>query len=470
MPLYLGRMFLLVLLMTPLFASVKLFAPKAVKEGEFTVFKIVARGFHIKFPEIDFIEGHLVEELKSSSEAFISGTQKMTQTTKIYHVLIKKDFLLPSFIFTIDGKKEQTDAQNIEIKKITKTVSPNYDLQMQISQREVYVGEEFSLSLIFSYKDVEDYVLIKPEFPQLQLTLKSEESFKQRDGDYAETHIYDVVAKEAGSFRLKPAKAEVELVSQKGFKRKKVVKTVYSNALQLKVLPLPKNVSVIGNYEMISTVFKQKVKQGEAVKMRLELMGKGNINNLDSFSFKIPKATLFSHKDDNNSMRKNFEIIANEDFEIPALTLTYFDTKLRKVMKIVTPKYQILVGDVRSAKKDNIVKKAKVVKKVKKKKLVKVKEGISMIEKIIYFLLGVIATALCIYFYKKIKAIKPKEPESLLVKELQSLQNKEAFFKRVVPLMGRDKALDRLIYKLESKDVKSFKKLKADALVIIKGL
>ena len=466
MPRWIGKLTLLGLLMMPLFASVELKAPSSVKVGEAVIFKIIARGFEMKFPEIDFIEGQLVEELKSMSEAYMIGTGKATQMTKTYKVLVKKDFIIPAFAISVDGKMEMTPVHHVSVKKIEKTVSDNYSLQMQINKSRGYIGEKLILKMIFSYKELEDYLLIRPEFEGFSIKELSEVSYQTAKGDYVEEQTFELLPKQAGNFLLSASKAEVEFFpkekSHKSSNLKKV--NVYSNSLKLHVLAPPKDVVIVGNYEMVSTVFNQKVKKGEAVKMRLEIIGEGNINNLEAFSFKIDNATVYIKKLSDNNMQKDFEIMADEDFEIPSLTLTYFDTKKEQIVKIKSPSYKILVGDIRSVKK-----KIAVQKTLPKRVEIKVKE-MSMMEKVAYVLVGVLLTFIAMFIYKKAKRVRLVSEESILMSKLKKIHSQEDFFKAIIPLLGNDKALDRLIYKLEEPDDKAFKQLKIDTLHLIKSL
>jgi len=269
-----------------------------------------------------------------------------------------------------------------------------------------------------------------------------------------------------GSFNLAASKAKVEFFPKGESHRSSNIKKVmvYSNSLKLDVLRLPKNVTIVGKYEMVSTLFKQKVKKGEAVKMRLEIIGEGNINNLEAFSFTIDNATIYSKKLSSNPMQKDFEIIANEDFEIPPLTLTYFDTEKQQIMKIKTPSYKILVGDVRSVKK-----KVKVIKKVLPVVEKKAKD-MTIMEKIFYIFIGALLTLIALFIYKKLRTVTAVSQESTLTSKLRKLDKQENFFKALIPFLGRDRALDRLIYKLEQPDDKAFKQLKIDTLRLIKSL
>lgn len=91
-------------------------------------------------------------------------------------------------------------------------------------------------------------------------------------------------------------------------------------------------------------------------------------------------------------------------------------------------------------------------------------------EKIAYILTGVLVTLMTIFVCRKVKTVRVASKESTLLVKLKKLNSQERFFKALIPFLGRDKALDRVIYKLEQSDDKAFKQLKVDTLRLIKSL
>jgi len=471
----LGKIFILLLLSIPLSSSVKLIAPSESIKDEDVTFKIVARGFDISFPKIDFIGSELVEELSSVSEAYIINTLKATQTTKTYKIKALKTFSIPSYSITIDGKILKTKEKKVNVRKSTKTISSDYDLQMQIDKHKSHLGERLVLKVIFSYKDrkLEDYEIIKPKLDNFRLQHKSEKTWKKQNGEYIEVVEYYLFSKKEGFFILPASKIEVILKKQgNGFRRTHIEKsTLYSNTLEVDVLGLPKNVSVVGEYKMSTTINKQKVKKGEAIKLQLILEGEGNINNLESFIFEIPNATVYSKNDSNNTLHKSFEIISDENYKIPSLNLRYFDTNKQRLVELKSPSYKIQVGDVKNMQKNDKVSKAKKqtdrLTKIEEKTK---QEDTTVAEKTIYFFTGALITLLLIYLYSKIISLNVYTKRSKLYTDLKKVHIQEDFFKKLVPFIGKDKDLDRMIYKLEKEDKKTFKKLKYGVLKLIRTL
>jgi len=473
-----SKLLLLVLIALPLYASVKLVAPKSVIQGEDVVFKIVAKGFEIKFPQIDFIQGCAVEEIKSESEAYLINNVKASKLTKSYRFVMQKRVKIPSFSLKIDGVVERTQAKEIELEKIHKSISDNYDLQMQVSKVKAYIGERLILKVILSYKDLEDYNMFTPKFPGFSIEELDEKSFKTASGEYVYETRYTLIPLKEGSFSLLGAKAEVEVLKKaytnKNNRSKYTNKFyIYSNALRVDVLPLPENISVVGSYTIKSIVPNRKVKLGQALKLSLVIVGEGNINNIDAFTFEVPNATVYEKgvKQEKRAnldyFSKDFEIISQENFLVPSLSLSYYDTISKRINKLHTPSYFIeVIGSKNQFKQRD----SEIFKEGRNSSLdiqkVDKEQGLSMIERVLYFIIGVIATVLSILIYLWIKKFYVVKKESSLVKELKRINTQEAFFKKVVPFIGMNRKLDRLIFALEEESME-FKKLKKELILLL---
>jgi len=463
-----GNILLLILMVLPLYGSVELIAPQKITEGDDVVFKIVAKGFEIKFPQIDFIEGCVVQETNSESEAYLLNTLKASKVTKSYKLVTKNTLKIPSFSLKINGKVEHTKAQEIKVQMMHKTVSNNYDLQMQLSKSQAYVDEELILKVIFSYKDVEDYDVRTPSFENFSIEELDTKSYKAKNDTYFQEIRYKLRPLKVGDFSLSGCKADVQILKKSYAHQNNLSRyidkiSVYSNALRLNVLPLPKNISIVGSYEIRSVVFNKKVKLNQPVKVRLIVSGMGNINDLDAFTFEIPSATVYDKgtvkekKENMDYFTKDFEILSQEDFQLPSFSLSYFDTITQSVKHLKTSSYFIkVIGGKKTSQR-------RETQTIKIEKIAKM-ERLSMIEKIIYFIMGVVAAIAVAFIYQWIKKLSTVKKESSLIQELKKIQTQEAFFKKVVPLIGKHHSLDNLIFALEQEDKRAFKKLKKELI------
>ena len=447
----LGNLLLLLLLM-PYTAQawVNMTAPKSIMRTQTLEFRIVAKGFHVQFPAIQYIEGFRVQNIKSSREAVLIDTKKADKVTKIYTITPTKSITLPSFSIKIDGKIEKTRPLHVTLKELTQTRSDNYKLSMDINSKTPMVGEKLTLHVKLTYKDLADYEVVTPEFIGFSLKEKSDDEYKNAKGEWVEELSYELTAQKSGNFILHPVKAKIELRHPKYKKQE-----IYSNALKISVAQIPQHLNVAGRYMLQANVNTRVVEKNKPVLYTLTLQGSGNINNFDDINISIPDAVIYDqgvkivHRKDEDIYQKSFEIVSDKDFTIPCVSLEYFDTAKQKIQKIYTQSFAVRVKGSMPAKKSMQ------------------KEKITLMEKILYFMLGVLVTLLLSYIYKVLKNTKTTDKQKILKKELQRIRSKEAFFKRVVVFLGRDKSLNRLIYALENADDTEYKKLKKEIITLL---
>jgi hypothetical protein len=120
-------------------------------------------------------------------------------------------------------------------------------------------------------------------------------------------------------------------------------KRVYSNAVTVKVLPLPRHdgpVHAVGSFERVSAEIKPGIaKEGEGMVLVVEIEGMGNLSAIEVPKLVLPDA--LKYYDSNNTIvapryadelpKKRFEFIVQGmkpgDYEIPEQLFTYFDVE-----------------------------------------------------------------------------------------------------------------------------------------------
>jgi len=468
----LGKIFFLILLTLPLSASVEISAPKHFMEGEALRFQLIAKGFHIKMPEISKIEGYALENIKSSEEAVLINSKKANKITRIYQFFPKSDVTIPSFEILIDNKLETTQAKYVALKKIAKTISENFDFQMKLSKQKAYTTESLTLTITFSYKNLEDYELPELDLPNFITEELSSKEWQDKNGRWIEEISYRLKPQKTGILKLKPLKARV-LVLKDGYKnlnnRSKYTQklSVYSNSLDLDVQALPKELSLVGDYKLFTTINKDKINVGEAITLTLGIEGEGNIDNLDAFKLDIPNTTVYAKQSKRDKDRhlhiKTFDILADQDFTIPSFSLSYFNTKTQTPEVLKSKAFNVKVTNNRSP-----IKKPHLNKNLIKDDLPK--ENVTMLEKTLFFVIGSLFTLVLLTLYKlwKIRNVSQKRPP--LIMSLKKSTNQETLFKKMVPYIGKDRRLDRLIYLLEGETLPNFKEVKKEILIHMKNM
>ena len=68
---------------------------------------------------------------------------------------------------------------------------------------------------------------------------------------------------------------------------------IYSNKLIFDVKPLPQNITLIGDFKITSSLDKTSVKQGESLNYKIEVTGRGNIDDVEDIKLNIDNATIY---------------------------------------------------------------------------------------------------------------------------------------------------------------------------------
>jgi hypothetical protein len=482
------KIFLLLLLPYILFAKVILTAPNNFFKGDRVIFKITASGGNVKFPNITNIDGVAVQSAgTSSSTTIINGVRKQT-LTKTFALIANNDIKIPPFKIDINGKIEQTKSKIIKMKLVKKTKSSIYDLEIKVNKKDAYVGEDILFTLKFKYKrdaPIVDLNFYKPTFENFWT--KELEAKKQTvQGDYIVHELnYLLFPQKDGKLSIDPLRIDA-IVSDNssqsyGFFNTQLTKSIpiYSNILDLKVKPLPENIKLIGDFEISSTIDKETIKQGDAVSYKLTIKGRGNLDDLDEIKLSIPNATIYDNKSKKEFNIKNdlyggvfnktYSIVSQNNFEIPQISLKYFDKKTKTIKTIKTKSYNIKVNGI--SKKTAILEVAKTKETpiVSQTKVIEKFIVTSDKQKLIFFIFGMIFASIIISLYFIFKKKKKKKEDTPLTKQIKKTKSKQELLKILVVYINIDKQLDKIIYNLEDKNNSNdIKKLKKEILNIIK--
>ena len=147
-------LFLLNFLIINLIANVNIQMEDKIIKGEPLVFTVEIFGNDVKFPDLNSIDGNLVQENGSSISTKNINGKISKYLKKSYFLFPKKDFIFPSLEFEIDDKKYTTNEKKITLLNPSKTKSDLFDFEIQTSKNSFFVGENFVLTLNFKYKKI----------------------------------------------------------------------------------------------------------------------------------------------------------------------------------------------------------------------------------------------------------------------------------------------------------------------------
>ncbi len=476
--------FIFMLLNMGLFANVFLNSSNSFIKGEPFIFEFEVSGSKVEFPEIKKIDGYLVENIGTSKSLQIINGDYKEKIIKRYKILPTDNFTIPSFIFKIDGKEFKTLSKKIISEKVSKTTSDYFDLALVPSKKELFVGEELKVKLIFKYKKglrITDLSFEQPHFSDFWYKKIDSNNRRYEENGYIVQELnFLLFPQKSGTLSITPLKIDVQLIdeqSQNSFGllalTPKIVK-VYSNDLSFNVKQLPKNVNFIGEFHISASANKTKIKFGEAVSYKLVISGWGNLDDIQDIKLNIPNASIYDNKpelkadfkDDKYQgvFTKVYSIIPNESLEIPSVKFKYYSKQDKKIKEIETKSIKIEVEGQKE--QEVLLQKPKIQESIKKEVIIK--QSSSLEEKIIFFIFGNLFSLLIFGLFNYVKLRKKSRKETPLIKLVKNSKEKNELIKVLVPYIKKDKALDKLIYECQGE--KDFKLLKNEIIKLLNEL
>lgn len=481
------KFFIFHLFFLSLFADVNLSMDESVVKGKPFVFTLELSGSEIKIPNFSQIDGNSVQEISSSLSTTIINGKVSKLVKKSYSFIPTKDFIFPALTFEIDGKKYETQQKNIKLIKATKTQSSLYDLTIKTSKNDIFVGENFVLTLKLKFKkdlQLVGLALDKPTFKDFWYK-QLDETKKYEDGDFyvIETNFLMSPLKE-GKLQIDPLTLQMRVMDvnpRTYFPMAKDI-DIYSNELNFDVKSLPNGVKIIGDFSFESSIDKQEIKKGDSIAFKIKISGSGNIDDISDIKLPLEDAIVYENKPEIKteissnkyigSYEKVFSIVPNKSFTIPSINFEYFDKNENRVVIKQTKSYEIKVIDVDNSKEVKLEKQQIVQNNdiSNKKEIIYETKDLSLIEKLSFFVLGIGVTLVFVYIYFYFKNYKQnkKEQSSPLLKRVKNSKTKDELIKILAIYLKIDLRLDELIFRLEKNE--EFKTIKSEIIKILKEL
>jgi hypothetical protein len=233
---------------------------------------------------------------------------------------------------------------------------PKVFLRLMVNAESVVVGQKIECALRFYYQDrsLSLNKIGQPELPGFDVKNMSNLENGVADSNGAQYYYaqwrWDMYPTKPGEFIIPAYNIDYEVPIQDnrvlgGFfmfmNSRADRKRVYSNAITIKVLPLPHydgRVDGIGVFERMTAEIKPGMaKEGEGMVLALEIEGIGNLDAIAVPTISMPKAlkyydsnsAVIAPKNSDELPKKRFEFIVQGmeygDWEIPEQSFTYFD-------------------------------------------------------------------------------------------------------------------------------------------------
>jgi len=350
-----GKIILLLLVIVNLFGSVTASVDKTnVIEGDSVTLSIVADGKNIVFPDIREIQGDKINGIESRQNiSIINGNYKKT-TTKTYIFTPSHSLTIPSYKVKIDGKEYFTNPIQIKLVK-DKITNKNFKLNLFIKDK-IIVNYPNLVTIKYYQKTNAKVSQIRLELPKGDFELKQIGKEKHYfEGVYEISELkYFLIPHKVGNIDFK---VKIKL----GFA--KLVVDAFGFPMQqmrYRVLTKAKNVyankiynGLIGDFNISLKVDKHKIRANKTLNGELVIKGEGDLTNLNNIKFSIPNVTIYDNKPEidtkimNNKIysvyKKNFVIIADNNYTIPPIQLKYFNIKTNKEEVVNTKSIDIEV-------------------------------------------------------------------------------------------------------------------------------
>ncbi len=351
-----------------------------------------------------------------------------------YQFVPTQSCTIDSINVDIGGKISSTKPINITVKAYQKSADDDFELTLITDKKDLYVGEPFTLKLIFKQKnDAEavDSKFIQPDFKGFWIKSESKaKQYKKGKFTYSEV-IYSLAAQRKGKLIIQPAQMKIATrVKGKNSWGSWVLdvkwKNYFSDKLEMNVLEIPQGVTLVGDFTIESNVDKTTINMNEAVNVTITVKGNGNFEDIASFKPTLNGVSVFDEKGivKKSSYTQKIALVADKDFVVPAFSIKYFDLKTKTIKTVQTQEIKIKVNGV---VKDELTIKRDVKDKVEVVKVVQTET--SNILLISIFILGLIIGSLVGFFkpwiyinIKKEKKVSLKDPKTLLIK-LMPYQN-----------------------------------------------
>lgn len=449
---------------------------KSIYSGDQVALILEAEGDGIEFPNLSDIAGYPVLGTSSRSNTIISNGSMKKTVSRSYIFQPSKDAVIPVYKVTIDGQEEMTAPLTIRVRKASGAIGikDSVRLEMSVNKKEAYVGEPIILKLTFKSLPTAHYDKVELSEPELKkFWVKKSQSLKQGvDGDFTtQTYTYVLFPQEDGNFTLKPPFVRLgtlvrgrgafndpffgNMMSQMNWKK------LFANQLTLNIKPLPNNLEIYGNFKISASVDKQEVKANKPVNLTIDIMGQGNIEDIQKFKLDIPNAVVYSDelKVSNSGMTKGvvtqkIAIVSDRNFTIPSLSFKYFDAKTKQEKTIQTEPINIKVkGSTTQPITQNVIEQKVVAKPLETAVAEEKTAPVSSepIHKLLWYMLGLLSgaalTVVGWFAFNKVKTHEKKEMP--FMKKIKKAKTDKELFELLLPYRDDDMVIKEALKKLE---------------------
>lgn len=335
---------------------------------------------------------------QSSSTQIINGNVTSSSSITFTYILVAEKegtFTIPAASITVDGEKIisnslkikvlPSDTQKSSSSKTSQTDKVTDDqifVVAKVDKSNVYEQEAILLTYkLYTIVDLRGFENVKlPDFngfnsQEIDLPQVKQYSLEHYNGRNYNTIIlrqYLLFPQRSGLIEIEPARFDASIMkavatndpfdSFFGNNYVALTKSLKTRSIKINVknLPLPKPdnfIGLVGSVKASSSINKEELDANDAVTLKLEISGTGNLKLTDAPNFEFPSDfEVYDPKINDNltistngmSGKKEFEylIIPRHagHFTIPSITFSYFDLNSKSYKNLATKDFTITVN------------------------------------------------------------------------------------------------------------------------------
>jgi len=459
----LGSMILLLALHVNLLAGVEASVDKqTIYAGQSVSYTIKIEGSNPIFPNIQEIAGYRVEGTSSSRSINIINGNTKSITAKTYMFTPTRSLNIPPYKVKIDGKVYATNEIEIRIVKATATKSGDeFSIDMRADKKDIYVGEPIKIDVNLRYKvnAKADKIALSPLKIDDFWIKKTDKPIQSNKGDtIIQTYRYIVFPQKEGDFTVPPIELNIgKIKSNSGgnffndpffdnINRSIQWRKFLSNSLNIHVKPLPNNLEVYGDFSILASVDKTKIKANKPVNLTLKIKGLGNIDDIKKFTLDIDNVVVYSDEPTikaglangayGGTFTQKIALIADRNFTIEPLIFKYFD---KNTNKVVTKKTNPIFIKVEGG---NIINKSTIQTLEQKNTTPKTTTTEVMVEnkdkELLYLLVGFLLGILISLGYVRFSNRKKVKKEISIIQKIKKAKTDRELFDVLLPYGEND--------------------------------
>jgi len=332
-------------------------------------------------PVIKGLDSFQVSQGGSSSRVEIINGKFSSSVDYTYYIQPSKPgtFQLGPAEVMVNGKVFKSNISTLSILKAASPGSPAKGpifLMTTLSSKKAYVEEQVLYILkLYLKTSVSDISLQLPELDHLafkQLAKPREYQGVYHGSTYRIIEVpYGLMALKARNYGIKPSQMSMTAYdsrrSRRGFLDDPFFRagrpvTISSQPVELKVIPLPEKgkpkgfSGLVGSFKIEATLTPSKIRLGESATLTVRISGKGNVNRIPDL--KMPgldhmkvyaDEPVFEARPDLKGLAgfktMKWALVPEQqgDYEIPPLSLSFFDPDTHEYSIIQTPKQPLIV-------------------------------------------------------------------------------------------------------------------------------